>query len=148
MSAVPRYRLPVLQRTKKSLWVFSFWQKSEISSLFFFPCQLSTYLFALQIYPATLNMCRVENQETTSIVSKSGAVDDSSAGTMNTEIAKVKKKRGGLRSIDDLAPAVQFALLGSGVFFFFGIHNVLQEAMMKIPGFNFGVMLGYMEVIG
>eukprot|EP00546_Thalassionema_frauenfeldii_P006010 CAMPEP_0178915700 /NCGR_PEP_ID=MMETSP0786-20121207/12181_1 /TAXON_ID=186022 /ORGANISM="Thalassionema frauenfeldii, Strain CCMP 1798" /LENGTH=363 /DNA_ID=CAMNT_0020588857 /DNA_START=158 /DNA_END=1249 /DNA_ORIENTATION=- len=67
---------------------------------------------------------------------------------MTTEIAKVNQKQKGFRSIDDLAPAVQFALLGSGVFFFFGIHNVLQEAMMKIPGFNFGVMLGYMEVIG
>lgn len=50
--------------------------------------------------------------------------------------------------IDKLSKPMQFALLGSGVFFFFGIHNILQEAMMKVPGFNFGVMLGYMEVIG
>jgi len=52
------------------------------------------------------------------------------------------------RGLDSLSPPIQFAALACGVFFFFGIHNVLQEAMMKIPGFNFGVMLGYMEVIG
>ena len=51
-------------------------------------------------------------------------------------------------TLDSLSLPVQFAILGSGVFFFFGIHNVLQEAIMKVPGFNFGVMLGYMEVIG
>ena len=51
-------------------------------------------------------------------------------------------------SFDALTPAVQFAVLAAGVIFFFSIHNVLQEAMMKIPGFNFGVMLGYMEVVG
>lgn len=57
--------------------------------------------------------------------------------------------RGAPRSaLDTLSLPLQFTLLGSGVFFFFGIHNVLQEAIMKIPGFNFGVMLGYMEVIG
>ena len=51
-------------------------------------------------------------------------------------------------ALDSLSLPLQFALLGSGVFFFFGIHNILQEAIMKVPGFNFGVMLGYMEVIG
>jgi solute carrier family 35 (adenosine 3'-phospho 5'-phosphosulfate transporter), member B3 len=50
--------------------------------------------------------------------------------------------------LDTLPASIQFAILGSGVFLFFGIHNILQEAMMKIPGFNFGVMLGYMEVFG
>lgn len=52
------------------------------------------------------------------------------------------------RGLDSLAPPIQFAVLACGVFVFFGVHNVLQEAMMKIPGFNFGIMLGYMEVIG
>lgn len=50
--------------------------------------------------------------------------------------------------IDALSPIQQFIILGCGVFIFFGTHNVLQEAMMKIPGFEFGVMLGYMEVVG
>lgn len=50
--------------------------------------------------------------------------------------------------IDALSPIQQFLILGCGVFVFFGTHNVLQEAMMKIPGFEFGVMLGYMEVVG
>jgi len=90
-------------------------------------------------------MCRLENQST--FVEKSCTIDGSSSKTMTMELANQNEKRKGLNSIDDLTPSVQFALLGSGVFFFFGIHNILQEAMMKIPGFNFGVMLGYMEVI-
>jgi len=46
-----------------------------------------------------------------------------------------------------LSPRQQFAGLTATMFLFFGIHNVLQEAMMKVPGFN-GVMLSYMEVVG
>jgi adenosine 3'-phospho 5'-phosphosulfate transporter B3 len=45
-------------------------------------------------------------------------------------------------------PSVQFSLLACGVCLFFGLHNLLQEAMMNIEGFKFGVMLGYMEVLG
>jgi hypothetical protein len=50
--------------------------------------------------------------------------------------------------LDQLSPTVQFSVLAVGVFLFFGIHNFLQEAMMNIPGFEFGVMLGYLEVLG
>jgi hypothetical protein len=50
------------------------------------------------------------------------------------------------RGLDKLSPTQQFICLACGVFVFFGVHNVLQEAIMKIPGFEFGVMLGYMEV--
>jgi len=39
-------------------------------------------------------------------------------------------------------------LLTLVMFVFFGIHNVLQEAIMKVPGFHFGVILGYFEVLG
>ena len=49
---------------------------------------------------------------------------------------------------EKLSPPIQFSLLVCGVFFFFGIHNYLQEAIMSIPGFRFGVMLGYLEVLG
>jgi len=48
---------------------------------------------------------------------------------------------------ESLTAAQQFALLGLGMFLFFGAHNVLQEAIMKVPGFSFGVMLGYLEVL-
>jgi hypothetical protein len=41
---------------------------------------------------------------------------------------------------------LQFCVLASGVFFFFGIHNYLQEAIMNVEGFQYGVMLGYLEV--
>lgn len=50
--------------------------------------------------------------------------------------------------IDGLSPSLQFAILACGVFLFFGAHNLLQETMMNVPGFHFGVMLGYMEVFG
>jgi hypothetical protein len=50
--------------------------------------------------------------------------------------------------LDSQSVTVQFGLLACGVFFFFGVHNLLQEAMMNIPGFEFGVMLGYLEVLG
>lgn len=49
---------------------------------------------------------------------------------------------------ESLSPATQFLILGSGVFLFFGLHNYLQEAIMAVPGFKFGVMLGYTEVLG
>jgi solute carrier family 35 (adenosine 3'-phospho 5'-phosphosulfate transporter), member B3 len=47
-----------------------------------------------------------------------------------------------------LGKATQFLLLVGGVFLFFGIHNLLQETMTSIKGFEFGIMLGYMEVLG
>ena len=47
-----------------------------------------------------------------------------------------------------LSPSVQLTVLSCGVFLFFGVHNYLQEAIMHIPGFHFGVMLGYLEVLG
>ena len=43
---------------------------------------------------------------------------------------------------------VQLAALATGVLFFFGIHNYLQEAIMSVPNFKFGVMLGWLEVFG
>lgn len=49
---------------------------------------------------------------------------------------------------DALDPPAQFSILACGVFLFFGVHNYLQEAIMSVPGFNFGVMLGYLEVLG
>mmetsp|Transcript_437 Transcript_437/g.862 ORF Transcript_437/g.862 Transcript_437/m.862 type:complete len:449 (-) Transcript_437:24-1370(-) len=49
---------------------------------------------------------------------------------------------------DSLPRTRQFVFLTMGMFLFFGAHNVLQEAMMKVEGFHYGVMLGYMEVLG
>ena len=51
-------------------------------------------------------------------------------------------------SFESLPRTQQFVLLTFGMFLFFGLHNVLQEAMMKVEGFEYGVMLGYMEVLG
>ena len=49
---------------------------------------------------------------------------------------------------DAFPRTLQFIILALCVFFFFGIHNVLQEAMINTEGFTFGVMLGWMEVLG
>ena len=50
--------------------------------------------------------------------------------------------------LETLPRSVQFITLALCVFLFFGIHNVLQEAMINTEGFKFGVMLGWMEVLG
>lgn len=47
-----------------------------------------------------------------------------------------------------LPDAWQFAIMVAAVFLFFGSHNLLQEAMMKILERHHGVMLGYLEVLG
>jgi solute carrier family 35 (adenosine 3'-phospho 5'-phosphosulfate transporter), member B3 len=47
-----------------------------------------------------------------------------------------------------MSQTVQFGVLAFGVFLFFGLHNFLQEAIMNIPGYHFGVMLGFLEVLG
>jgi hypothetical protein len=60
-----------------------------------------------------------------------------------TEAEETKKSY-----LDLLSPTAQFVLLACGVFLFFGLHNFLQEALMTIPGFKFGMMLGYLEVLG
>jgi len=49
---------------------------------------------------------------------------------------------------DSLPLASQFFVLTFFMFLFFGAHNVLQEAMIALPGFDYAMMLGYMEVIG
>ncbi|KAL7542462.1 hypothetical protein ACHAXR_012315 [Thalassiosira sp. AJA248-18] len=50
--------------------------------------------------------------------------------------------------IEILPRPIQFVVLACCVFFFFGIHNVIQESMINTEGFTFGPMLGWMEVLG
>ena len=49
---------------------------------------------------------------------------------------------------EEMSTPMQFSILVGGVFLFFGVHNYLQEAIMAVPNFQFGVMLGYLEVFG
>jgi solute carrier family 35 (adenosine 3'-phospho 5'-phosphosulfate transporter), member B3 len=51
-------------------------------------------------------------------------------------------------AFEGLPSNIQFIVLVAGVFLFFGIHNFLQEAIMHVEGFSYGVMLGYFEVAG
>lgn len=57
----------------------------------------------------------------------------------------IKRWNGGF---DSLSSTEQLLILSGLMFAFFGAHNLLQEAIMKIPNFKYGVMLGYMEVLG
>jgi hypothetical protein len=53
--------------------------------------------------------------------------------------------------LDRLPATMQFSILVVGVCVFFGLHNLLQEAIMVQMGgvgHQFGVMLGYTEVLG
>mmetsp|Transcript_26940 Transcript_26940/g.31337 ORF Transcript_26940/g.31337 Transcript_26940/m.31337 type:complete len:419 (-) Transcript_26940:181-1437(-) len=47
-----------------------------------------------------------------------------------------------------MSPSQQFSLITFAMFSCFGIHNLLQEAIMSIPGFTYGIMLAYLEVLG
>ena len=53
-----------------------------------------------------------------------------------------------LTKFERLPETQKAAILIVCMFFFFCIHNLLQEAIMKSPGFEFGVMLSYFEVLG
>ena len=58
-----------------------------------------------------------------------------------------KSRQEGSAFFESLPKQMQLALLTFMMFLFFGVHNVLQEAIVKVPGFSYGVMLGYMEVL-
>mmetsp|Transcript_30205 Transcript_30205/g.34806 ORF Transcript_30205/g.34806 Transcript_30205/m.34806 type:complete len:372 (-) Transcript_30205:116-1231(-) len=51
-------------------------------------------------------------------------------------------------TLDSLPEHIQLAIYGSLMFSFFTVHNILQESIINIPGFKYGIMLGYMEVAG
>lgn len=48
--------------------------------------------------------------------------------------------------LDSLPRPTKFALLVTGLFFFFGLHNFLQERIMHFEGFEYGMFLGFLEV--
>ena len=88
--------------------------------------------------------------------STSNGIDDLESKMDNTGIISISNNNNNNNQhhnttdhwFEKLSSPIQFSLLVCGVFFFFGIHNYLQEAIMSIPGFRFGVMLGYLEVLG
>ena len=49
---------------------------------------------------------------------------------------------------EGMTPKQQLLVTAGLLFFFFGLHNLLQEAIMAFKGFTFGLMLGYLEVLG
>jgi len=67
---------------------------------------------------------------------------------INNKVNKCDSTLPGKSSDDDSAPSAHFWLLTLTMFVFFGAHNILQEAIMKVPEFTHGIMLGYLEVVG
>ena len=97
-------------------------------------------------------MCRENNKnkftdDSDEITSSSISKDERSNGVVSNSKDQ-KSSSFDFKMLDSLSPQLQFALLTAFMFLFFGVHNLLQEAMMRIPGFKHGVMLGYMEVLG
>jgi adenosine 3'-phospho 5'-phosphosulfate transporter B3 len=45
-------------------------------------------------------------------------------------------------------PPYSLPVLTFSVFFFFGLHNLLQEAIMSLPNSPSGIVLGFLEVLG
>jgi len=51
-------------------------------------------------------------------------------------------------AFNSISSTQQLVVLSVIMYTFFGMHNLLQEAIMEIPGFKYGIMLGYLEVLG
>jgi len=95
---------------------------------------------AITVEPSRSNVITLADTENT----KMGIAVDNNSRQENDEINNINNHHW----FEELSSPVQFSFLAAGVFLFFGIHNFLQEAIMAIPGFQFGVMLGYLEVLG
>lgn len=95
---------------------------------------------AITVEPSRSNVITLADTENT----KMGIAVDNNSRQENDEINNSNNHHW----FEELSSPVQFSFLAAGVFLFFGIHNFLQEAIMAIPGFQFGVMLGYLEVLG
>lgn len=74
----------------------------------------------------------------------------------HSTMGKHKLKKNSLRQMGNesfaaferLSDHQKLMVLTFFMFVFFGMHNILQEAIMKIPKFEHAVMLGYFEVLG
>jgi len=82
----------------------------------------------------------MKNNETSSITM--GNEDHGSTSTSETA------SKSSIGEYLSLSSNSEFALLSFCMFFLFGVHNILQEAIMKVPDFQHGIMLGYFEVFG
>ena len=69
------------------------------------------------------------------------------SGNTENPLKSRESRKEGNTFFESLPKQMQLASLTIMMFVFFGAHNVLQEAIMKVPGFSYGVMLGYVEVL-
>ena len=83
----------------------------------------------VQVKPSTVSSLDME-ADTNALIDKSDVGTDLHVDKTKTE------------------SVMRFAFLVTGIIFFFGCHNYMQELIMNLPGFEVGVFLGYLEVLG
>lgn len=69
--------------------------------------------------------------------------DDSASAA--TQVASNRSENG---KFDSFSETRQLTILAVTMFVCFGVHNLLQEAIINTDGFHFGIILAYMEVFG
>ena len=78
----------------------------------------------------------------------SSAETKASSGILPVSIRQLLSWSSWADKFERLPASVQFSILVLCVFFFFGLHNLLQEAIMEQMNHHYGIMLGYNEVLG
>ena len=81
-----------------------------------------------------------------------GETSDNVDNSDSNNSIKLDKTSDNLKSMylitDKTDRYTRFMYLSAGIMLFFGLHNYMQELIMSQPGFKFGVVLGYLEVLG
>lgn len=101
----------------------------------------------------TVNVMKENRDQLQQQISEKEALLESQDVSMGSPGLKKRQSLGFLRNesvslFERLSDHQKLMVLTFFMFIFFGIHNILQEAIMKVPGFEYGVMLGYFEVLG
>ena len=96
-------------------------------------------------------MCQITNNGQSSTLSNSQApnmTNSLATKEVTYESQEVDEKNENIDKFGTLPRSVQLITLTLGMCVFFGTHNVMQEAFMKLPDYDYAVMLGYMEMVG
>ena len=95
---------------------------------------------------STVDAANISKEESKPLVAASSSSDEETGEKQDSSFSWFKNEL--TTQFEKLPESQKAAALIISMFFFFGVHNLLQEAIMKFPGFEFGVMLGYFEVLG
>ncbi len=95
---------------------------------------------------STVDAANISKEETKPLIEESSGQETVNGEKQESSFSSFKNEL--TTQFEKLPESHKAAALIISMFFFFGVHNLLQEAIMKFPGFEFGVMLGYFEVLG